>query len=111
MKKHPKLTHTQKIYLVILCEMPKAHQFLIQLTEEEAQWLHHRHNNILVIFAIIENNKVKWILVDTSNSIDILLFDIFSKIEFTRDHQGKNRIPLTSFERAQLSQMTISNCS
>lgn len=64
----------------------------ITFSKEDAQGINFLHNNMVVIALNIVNYDVCYILVDNRSSVDILYYDLFSKID----------ISLESFERLDL---------
>lgn len=49
----------------------------IAFTDEDAQRLHHLHDNALVIALSVSNYTTKWILVDNGSLVDILHYKAF----------------------------------
>lgn len=39
------------------------------------------HDDALIIYLIITNCTIKWVLVDSGSSVDILFWDVFAKMD------------------------------
>ena len=58
----------------------KANNPTISFTEEDARWLHHPHDNILVISLSIVDFNTQRVLVDNGSSVDILYYPAFQQM-------------------------------
>ena len=50
---------------------------IIGFSEEDAQCLHHPHDNALVVSIQVGDYNLHWVLVDNGSSVDILYYPAF----------------------------------
>ena len=61
-------------------KMSKVKQPTITFDEEEARWVYHPHNDLLVVTVQIVNHHVFKVLVDNGSSTNILYTTAFEKM-------------------------------
>ena len=54
----------------------------IMFTDEDAEKIHHPHNDAIVITLLIEDYTTRRVLVDNGSSTDILYYPAFQQIRF-----------------------------
>ena len=59
--------------------MPKLEDIIF--TETNASWVHHPHNDALVIIVKIANSLIHRVLVDSGKVVNILYWNAYQKIE------------------------------
>ncbi|XP_073106888.1 uncharacterized protein [Elaeis guineensis] len=69
----------------------------ITFTEEDAQKVQFPHNDAVVVSLNIANYEIHRILVDNRSSIDILFYDVFSRMPILDGHLGPISSPLVGF--------------
>ena len=52
----------------------------ITFTDADGRWVHHPHNDPLVITTTIGNMNVHWTLVDNGSSVDILYLGAYKQV-------------------------------
>ena len=57
--------------------MTKVDKPAIGFTEEDIQWLHHPHDDALVIILSIADFSTQWVLVENESSTDIFYYPAF----------------------------------
>jgi len=67
-----------------LSKMTKVDNLTISFTEDDAQWLHHPHDDALVINLSIVDFNTRRELVDNGSSVDILYYPASNKWGSTR---------------------------
>ncbi|XP_023892342.1 uncharacterized protein LOC112004347 [Quercus suber] len=71
---------------------------IIGFPEEDAQHLHHLHNNALVVSIRVGNYNMHRVLVDNGNSADIIYFPAFQQMRVDREWLILTNAPLVGFE-------------
>lgn len=56
----------------------------IVFTEADRRWVHHPHNDALVITKKIENNNVHRMLVDNGSAVDILYLNTYKRMSVNK---------------------------
>ena len=69
----------------------------ITFTEKDAQKVQLSHNDVVVVTLNIAGYDVRCILIDNESSIDILFYDVFSKISIPDSRMGPLSSPLVVF--------------
>ena len=77
--------------------MTKVDNLTISFTEEDAQWLHHPHNDALVINLSIVNFNTRQELVDNGSSVDILYYPAFQQMRIDKKWLLPSDTPLEGF--------------
>ena len=52
----------------------------ITFTEIDTSWVHHPHEDALVITNKIANSLIHWVLIDSGSAVNILYWDAYQKI-------------------------------
>ena len=52
----------------------------ITFTEEDAKWIHHPHNNALVVNIRIGSMNVHRVFIDNGSSVNVLYYSTFQKM-------------------------------
>ena len=72
------LRMVQNVQLMgLVSKMARINNLVIGFTEEDAQRLHHPHNNALVVSIRVEDYNTHRVLVDNESSVDILYYPAF----------------------------------
>lgn len=58
----------------------------IVFTQHDAPLIHHPHHDALVLIAKISNSNVHRILMDNKNAVNILHFNTYRKMGFTKEY-------------------------
>ena len=58
---------------------------VIGFSEEDAQWLHHPHDDTLVVSIRVEDYNMHRVLVDNGSSADILYYLAFQQMGIDRE--------------------------
>ena len=69
----------------------------ITFIEEEAERIHHPHDDAIVITLLIVNYITRRVLVDNGSSADILYLPTFQQMRLGRDHLCLVNSPLIAF--------------
>ena len=68
----------QNILLIgTIPKMARIDNPVIGFLEEDAQRLHHPHNDMLVVSLRVGDYNMHWVLVDNGSSVDILYYPAF----------------------------------
>ena len=70
----------------------------ISFTEVNARWLHHPHDDALVISLSITNFNTHRVLVDNGSSVDILYYPAFQQMRVDRGRLLPSNTPLVGFD-------------
>lgn len=63
----------------------------ITFTEEDAKWIHHPHNDALVVTLRIGTMNVHRVFIDNGSSVNILYYDTYKKMNLpNKDMSVKN---------------------
>ena len=57
----------------------------ISFTDEDAEWIHHPHDDTIVITLLIVDYTTRRVLVDNGSSTDILYYPAFQQMRLGRD--------------------------
>ena len=60
--------------------MIKGETMDITFTEDDARWVHHPHNDALVVAIRIATLNVHRVFVDNGSSVNILYYDTYKKM-------------------------------
>ena len=71
---------------------------IIGLSEENAQRLHHPHNDVLVVSIRVEDYNMHRVLVDNGSSTDILYYPAFQQMGIGKERLIPTNAPLVGFE-------------
>ena len=66
----------------------------IVFTDEDARWLHHPHDNAIVITLVITNYMTKRVLIDNGSSTDILYYPAFQQMRINKESLRPVNVPL-----------------
>jgi len=66
-------------------KMAQINNPVIEFLEEDAQRLHHPHDDALVVSIWIGDYNTHWVLVDNGSSVDILYYPTFQKMRIDRE--------------------------
>ena len=58
---------------------------VINFIEKDARWVHHPHDDALVINLTIANYNTRWVLVDNRSSVDILYYLAFQQMRIGKE--------------------------
>ncbi|XP_010262512.1 PREDICTED: uncharacterized protein LOC104601030 [Nelumbo nucifera] len=72
---------------------------VIYFTEDDARGVQYPHDDALIVKMIINDFKVKRILVDSGSSTDILFLEAFKKMQLERKDLQPTDVPLVGFSR------------
>ena len=70
---------------------------MITFTDEDAERIHHSHDDAIVITLLIVDYTTGRVLVDNGSSADILYYLAFQQIRLGRDQLRPVNSPLVSF--------------
>ena len=70
---------------------------IIEFSEEDAQRLHHLHDDALVVSIRIEDYNMHRVLVDNGSSADILYYPAFQQMGIGREQLIPTNVPLIGF--------------
>ncbi|XP_075645340.1 uncharacterized protein LOC142616352 [Castanea sativa] len=74
-----------------------ADEQAIMFTDEDAERVHHPHNDVIVITLLIANYTTRRVLVDNGSSTDILYYPAFQQMRPGRDQLRPVNSPLVGF--------------
>lgn len=77
--------------------------------EKETKYLNSYYDNVLIVSVRMINAKVKRIMIDIDNSIDILYFDAFKKLELSTNYLTLITSLLMGFTSDSISSPRIMN--
>ncbi|XP_028069356.1 uncharacterized protein LOC114271888 [Camellia sinensis] len=69
----------------------------ISFSNEDMTWVHHPHNDALVVILQIGEFDVKMILIDLGSSIEILYYELFKKLGLSHEALLNVEYPLYGF--------------
>ena len=69
----------------------------ITFTEDEAERIHHPHDDAIIISLLIADYTTRRVLVDNGSSVDILYFPAFQQMRLGRDRLRPVNSPLVGF--------------
>ena len=69
----------------------------ITFTDEDAERIHHPHDDAIVITLLIADYTTRRVLVDNGSSADILYYPAFRQMKLGRDHLRPVNSPLVGF--------------
>ncbi|XP_065631176.1 uncharacterized protein LOC136068225 [Quercus suber] len=69
----------------------------ISFTDEEAERIHHPHDDAIVITLLIVDYTTRRVLVDNGSSVDILYYPAFQQMRLARDQLRPACSPLIGF--------------
>ena len=70
---------------------------VIGFSEEDAQWLHHPHDDTLVVSIRVEDYNMHRVLVDNGSSADILYYLAFQQMGIDRERLIPTNAPFVGF--------------
>ena len=70
---------------------------IIRFSEEDAQRLHHPHDDALVVSIWIEDYNMHWVLVNNGSSANILYYPAFQQMGIDRERLIPTNALLVSF--------------
>ena len=65
--------------------MARVDNPIVRISEEDAQRLHHPHNDALVITIRVGDYNTHWVLVDNGSSVDILYYSAFQQMRIEKE--------------------------
>ena len=69
----------------------------ISFTDEEAERIHHPHDDVIIITLLIANYTTRRVLVDNGSSTDILYYPAFQQMRLGQDQLRLMCSPLIGF--------------
>jgi len=75
---------------------------MISFTEEDAQQVHHPHDDALVINLTIADFNTRRVLVDKRSSADILYYPTFQQMRIDRERLTPTNTPLVGFSEMKV---------
>ena len=69
----------------------------ISFTDEDAERIHHPHDDVIVITLLIADYTTRRVLVDNGRSADILYYPAFQQMRIGRDQLRLVNFPLVGF--------------
>ena len=75
---------------------------IIGFSEEDAQRLHHPHDDALVISIRVEDYNIHQVLVDNGSSADILYYPVFQQMRIDKERLIPTNTPLVGFGGSQV---------
>ena len=69
----------------------------ITFTDEDAERVHHPHDDAIIITLLIANYTIRRVLVDNGSSADILYYLAFQEMRLRRDLLHSVNSPLVGF--------------
>ncbi|XP_010276920.1 PREDICTED: uncharacterized protein LOC104611534 [Nelumbo nucifera] len=69
----------------------------IYFTEDDVRGIQYPHDDALIIKLEINDFEVKWVLVDSESSVDILFLEAFDKLHLQRSDMNPADSPLVGF--------------
>ncbi|XP_065617618.1 uncharacterized protein LOC136062473 [Quercus suber] len=85
---------SKKMYLKVTRQTDEP---TISFTDEEAERIHHPHNDAIVITLLIVDYITRRVLVDNGSLADILYYPAFQYMRFRRDQLRPACLPLIGF--------------
>ena len=79
----------------------------ITFTDEDAERVHHPHDNAIVITLIIVNYTTRRVLVDNGSSANILYYPAFQQMRLGRDQLRLVNLPLVGFDGMKVQPVGI----
>ena len=70
---------------------------IIKITKVDIERIQHHHSDPLVIQLQVHNYDVKRILVDIGSSIEVMYYDLFKSLKFSKANLKPARAPLVGF--------------
>ena len=70
---------------------------IIRFSEEDAQRLHHPHDDALVVSLRVGDYNMHWALVDNGSSADILYYPAFQQMRIDREQLVPVNAPFVGF--------------
>ena len=94
-------TYLRMVYNVQLTgsvpKMPRIDNPIIRFSEDDAQRLHHPHDDALVVSLQIGDYNMHRVLVDNGSSADILYYPAFQQMRIDREWLTLTNAPLVGF--------------
>ena len=72
-------------------------EFAISFTDEDAERIHHPHDDAIVITLLIADYTTRRVLIDNGSSADILYYLVFQQMRLGRDQLRPVCSPLIGF--------------
>ena len=92
------LRMVQNVQLMgLVSKMARINNLVIGFTEEDAQCLHHPHDNALVVSIRVEDYNTHQVLVDNESSVDILYYPAFQQLRIERERLVPTNATLVGF--------------
>ena len=70
---------------------------IIGFSEEDARWLHHPHDDVLVVSIWVEDYNMHRVLVDNGSSTDILYYPTFPQMGIDKERLLSTNFPVIGF--------------
>ena len=97
------LRMVQKVQLTgFVLKMAWIDNPIIKFSKEDAQRLHHPHNDALVISIRVGNYNTHQVLVDNGSTVDILYYPTFQQMRIDREWLVQTNSPLVEFRRTKV---------
>ena len=77
----------------------------ISFTDEDAERIHHPHDDAIVITLLIVDYTTRRVLIDNGSSADILYYPAFQQMRLVRDQLRLVCSPLIGFGRMKVQPM------
>ena len=88
-----------------LPKVTKVDSLTISFLEEDARWLHHPHDDALVINLSIVGFNTRQVLVDNESSMDIIYYPAFQQMRVDKKHLLPSNTPLVGFSGTKVFPM------
>ena len=107
--KKARKTYLQMVQSIQISVRPpkttRVDNLAISFTEEDARWLHHPHDDTLVISLLIADFNTRRVLMDNGSSADILYYLAFQQIRINKERLLPSDTPLVGFGRTKVFPM------
>ena len=93
----------QKVQLTgFVLKMARIDNPIIKFSKKDAQYLHHPHNDALVISIRVGDYNTHQVLVDNESTVDILYYPAFQQMRINREWLVQTNSPLVEFRRTKV---------
>ena len=93
-----KMTYLREVQNVQISRRPpmvtREDEPAIIFTNEDARWLHHPHDDAIVIILTIANYTTRRVLIDNGSSVDILYYPAFQQMRINKELIRPMNVPL-----------------
>jgi len=93
----------QKVQLTgFVLKMARIDNPIIKFSKEDAQRLHHPHNDALVVSIRVGDYNTHQVRVDNGSTVDILYYPAFQQMRIDREWLVQTNSPLVKFRRTKV---------